>query len=974
MKVLLTVAIITGAGFLSGLKAQNTAPDSLYNIGNDLYRKAKYGQAADLFEKAAKGFLQESDSLKWADAILRQGDALMNQGKVRKGRDLLLFVNERKPQSANAKLKAKINQHLGRIYRELEQYEPSKDYYLKGIEFAEASGDSVLIATLNNNISYPYLYSGDYEQALSHQIKAKQLYEATGKKYELSFVLNGIFLTLRDLELHAQADKYIQQSLTLREDIGNPNLMDIAYHNKALSFNALGKPDSAIIYYNKSLDLSRMLKNPYDITQTLINIGNLYKRSGDYDNALAYYNEALETNYQTERPVSISNNLMRLAEVAIQNNDLDNAESFYQEALTWMGKANAPQELASLYLNIAELKLDQGNYAEAKNYVADAKNISPENFTTQLYRAHNVLGEIHKAEGKLFESLEQYRQAYTLFSNRAISSKILPTMNLARAYSEIHSDSAFTLAEEAFSLIDSIRTNVAGLTFRSGFFRDYAGFYNEVASWYIIQKNNPKKAFELVEAAKARVLMDELAEAREKVYETLDEATLIKKQQKAKQIDQLYGQLEQSVSEEEAASIRNELKDLEFEYQSFLNELHTSSRKLKNFNYPKPVTLGEIQELLDDETAVLEYAFTHSGMIRLAITHNEISAIYTDSTHLANTQTFFTEKVRTLRESITSRQETSTIFKQGSILYDLLIPSFTDVKDLVISNLVIIPDGPLSFLPFEALSHNSRFLIEDFQVKYLPSASIYSFIKPPHRSTEFDLLALAGSGFDNEQNMTSPSRSQASFASLPSTLLEVDSISVNFSNAKILKNEEVTEATLKSHDLSNYRVLHFATHANVDEINPFRSGLLLSKKADVESLFGEDGHLNSREISSLKLNADLVTLSACNTGMGKLVTGEGLIGLQRSFLSAGASSVMVSLWPVFDRSTSVFMSNFYRRMQAHQQEDYGMWNQTLDWFGMYEHPMIDYKTKAVRDAKLAMIDHPYYNHPVHWAPFILIGK
>ncbi len=974
MRILLTLIMYLSIGCSSELMAQNPSPDSLFNLGHDFYRQAKYEEAAVFFGNAGSAYLQDRDSLKWMDSKIRESDAWMNSGQVQKGLELLLTTNKHIPQNATTALKATINKTLGRIYRELEQYEKSIQHYLTSIEFAKASEDSVLVATLYNNISYPYLYSGDYQRALAHQKKAKEVYETLGEDYRLSFVLNGIFVTLTNLGLHAQAEQYIRQSMALRENIGNPGLMDIAYHNMAASFNYLGKPDSAIIYYRKSLELSRTLDNPYDITQTLINIGNLYKRAGDYDNALAYYNEALETNYQTERPVSIAKNLMRLAEVAILNNDISNAENFYEEALTWLEKANVPQELAGLFLNIAKLKFEQGNYNEAKNYVAKAKNISRENYTTQLSQAHNVLGEIYRAEGKLRASLNQYRRAYNLYSSQGISSKIKPTMNLARAYSKMRSDSAFVLANEAFSLIDSIRTNVAGLTFRSGFFRDYAGFYNEVSAWYITQKNDSQKAFELVEAAKARVLMDKLAEAREDVYETLDEATLIKKQQKAKQIDRLYGQLEQADSEQEAASIKDELKDREFEYQSFLNELHSSSRKLKNFSYPKPVSLGEVQDLLDDETAVLEYTFTRSGMIRLVITRDDIAATYTDSAHSSDAKTFFTENVRMLRESIIGGQEKSTIFKQGSNLYQFLIPSFAGKKNPEISNLVIIPDGPLSFLPFEALSRDSRFLIEDFQVKYLPSASIYSFIQPPHRNTEFGLLALAGSGFETEQGMASPSRAQASFASLPSTLLEVDSISENFNNVKILKNDEVTEATLKSHDLSSYSVLHFATHANVDEINPFRSGLLLSKKPEFESLFGEDGHLNSREISSLNLKADLVTLSACNTGMGKLVTGEGLIGLQRSFLSAGASSVIVSLWAVFDRSTSVFMSSFYRNMLAYQQEDYGMWSQTLDWLGMYEHPMIDYKTKAIRDAKLALIDHPYYNHPVHWAPFILIGK
>ncbi len=974
MKVFASVMLIVGTGFLCGLQAQNIDPDSLYDAGHDLYEKAEYSRAASVFKEASAHYLSIKDSAGWAQALLRQGDALLNQGEVRKGEELFIFVNEHQPQNASVLLKAEIHKNLGRVYRELEQYEKSIRFYEKGLEFAAVNGDSLFIAQLNNNISYPYLYSGDYERAFSHQKKAKEIYESLGESYRLSFLLNGMFITLRNLGLHKQANKYIRHSMRLREEAGNPNLLDVAYHNMAVSFNDMGQTDSAILYYGKSLELSRMLENPYDITQTLINIGQLYKRAGDYETALAYYNEALKTNYQTERPVSIANNLNELAEVAILNDDLSNAENFYREALSWLKKADTPQELADLYLGVAELKIKQKEYESAKEHVEKAKSSFDENHRPLALRAYNVLGEIYYLEGKLDQSLAQYRRVYKLYSDQGMASQIKPAMNLARAYSRVSSDSAFVLADRSFTLIDSIRTKVAGLTFRSGFFKDYAGFYNEVASWYITQKDDPEKAFELVEAAKARVLMDELAEARQKVYETLDESTLIKKQQKAKRIDRLYNQLEEVGSGPEAASIRNELKDLEFEYQSFLNELHTRSSELKNFDYPEPIVLNQLQKLLNEKTAVIEYAFTDNGVIRLMIQQDGVSASYVDSINSRDARFFFTERVREFRESITEVEDKSTIYEQGSGLYTFLIPAFEERGTSEITNLVIIPDGPLSYLPFEALSKNSRFLIEDFQVKYLPSASIYSFIQAPHRDTEFDLLALAGSGFESEENAVYPARSQSSFASLPSTLLEVDSISVNFNKAQVLKNDDVTEATLKSHDLGNYRILHFATHANVDETNPFRSGLILSKKTEVESLFGEDGHLNSREISSLKLNADLVTLSACNTGMGKLVTGEGLLGLQRSFLSAGASSVMVSLWSIFDRSTSVFMSDFYRSMLAHQEKDYGIWSRTMDWFGMYEHPMIDYKTKAIRDAKLAMIDHPYYNHPVYWAPFILIGK
>lgn len=974
MRYCLAIGIFLMLGSCELLQAQSGNADSLYNLAQQHAEDANYNRADELYEKSFQLFLHNGDTLDWAYANINYSKNLLDRGAVQKSLQHVLAVDEISISKLDSVSVITLYNRTGFLYRKLEKYLLSREYYLKALELSKQIQDSLGIARLNNNISYTYKGTGNLEKALSHQYKAKKIFERLKEWEQLSFVLNGIFLTHMELGLHTQAEPYIRESLEIREALGDPEQLDVAYHNMAWFFERQGRRDSAVIYYQKSLELSRQLNNPYDITQTLINIGGLHESSGDYENALAYYNEALETNYQTERPVSIADNLIRLARVAVQNNDFKNAETFYREALTWLDKPAAPRKLADLYLDLANLKILQKNYPEARKYLAKAGEISRDkDFGAQQFRSHNLQGRLYKKVGKLHQSLAEYRKAYDLYANQTANAKIGPAANLAKAYHEIGSDRAFIYAEEAFTLIDSIRTNVAGMAFRSGFFRKHAGFYNEVASWYITQKDQPEKAFELIEAAKARVLMDELVEAREKVYENLDQSTLIRKQQLAKQVDRLYSKIEQATSEQERKELRRELKDREFAYQSFLNEIQAKTGINDKIRHPKPVSLQQARSYLDPQTAFVEYAFADSSLIRLVITQNSLSAEVIDSVHAKPAQTYLTHQIKDFRQSVLSGQQLNEVRRLGQQLSQMVLPANFEEKYEDISSLVVIPAGPLSFLPFEALSHQDNYLIENYQLKYLPSVSIYPFIENPHRITEKELLAVAGSGFEEGESWDNE-RSQSSFSSLPSTLLEVDSIAVNFTQKEILKNNEVTEASLKSHDLGSFRFLHFATHANVDEQNPSRSGLLLSRKDEVESLFGEDGHLNSREITGLNLEADLVTLSACNTGMGKQVTGEGVLGLQRSFLSAGASSVMVSLWSVFDRSTSVFMSQFYQSMLAHKKEDYGYWNRGLDWIGMYEHPLIDYKTKAVRDAKLALIDHPYYNHPVHWAPFILIGK
>ncbi|MDZ7805861.1 MAG: CHAT domain-containing tetratricopeptide repeat protein [Gracilimonas sp.] len=973
MRFFSTTIIIVFYSVILSVSALAQDPGSLYSSGQTFYEDAQYEQAANNFRESGQLYLQQKDSVNWVRSMYRHGDALMSSGKVQEGLNTLLSIDEHKPQQTPIELKALIKNYIGWAYRQLEQYNNSKEYYLRAIDFANTSDDSVLIGRLNNNISYAYLYTGDYDRAFSHQKKAKEIYESTGEEYRLSFVLNGMFATLRELGLHTQANKYLRQSLAIREKVGNPDLLDVSYHNMAVSYNDMGKPDSSIIYYQKSLELSRMLGNPYDITQTLINIGKMYERSGDHENALAYYNEALEINYQTERPVSIAKNLMQLADVAIISNDLENAETFYTEALNWMEQANSPQTLADLYLDFAQLEIRKQNYDNAESYINEVFNISGERaFMAQQIRGHSLMGELYSTQGDLHESLREFRKAYKLSKERTNTNRIFPAIDLAKAYQKTSSDSSYLYAKEAFSLIDSIRTNVAGLAFRSGFFSQYAGFYNEAASWYIAD-NKDKKAYDLVESAKARVLMDELAEAENKFFQQLDESTLIKKQQMSKQIDQLYNQIHETENEGDIRALKNQLKDLKFKYQSFVNEIRQTIPEWKNFEYPEALTAKQVMALVPEETAILEFAYTEQQLMIFLVTGNDVKSIVIDNIAGQNPMDHLTNLISSYRNRIIDQAPVKELNEISHPLYEILVERPLSISDETINKLVIVPEGNLTFLPFEALHNSKDYLIEEINIKYLPSASIYPFIQAPHRATSFDILAVAGSGFVESTVGTGVS-SQDNFASLPSTLIEVESISKNFEKAKILKNDDVTEAGIKSHDLSEFRFLHFATHGTIDEVNPSQSGLILSKKTGVEALFGEDGYLNSTEISGLTLNADLVTLSACNTGMGKIITGEGLIGLQRSFLSAGSSAVMVSLWNIYDRSTADFMSEFYSQLKVHEAADYGFMNRTLDWFGFYKHPLFDYKAKALRDAKLSMISHPYYSHPVHWAPFILIGK
>ena len=189
---------------------------------------------------------------------------------------------------------------------------------------------------------------------------------------------------------------------------------------------------------------------------------------------------------------------------------------------------------------------------------------------------------------------------------------------------------------------------------------------------------------------------------------------------------------------------------------------------------------------------------------------------------------------------------------------------------------------------------------------------------------------------------------------LPATETETEDILKLYDEknlkAKVLLHNNANEKFLKSGELEQYKVLHFATHGFVNSERPELSGLLLAQ----DSTGGEDGVLYSGEIYNLKLNADLVVLSACETGLGKIQKGEGIIGLTRALLYAGAKNIIVSLWQVADESTSDLMVDFYKNSLISKEQ-------------------LSY-SEALRNAKLKMISEGEYAHPLFWSPFILIGN
>ena len=396
-------------------------------------------------------------------------------------------------------------------------------------------------------------------------------------------------------------------------------------------------------------------------------------------------------------------------------------------------------------------------------------------------------------------------------------------------------------------------------------------------------------------------------------------------------------------------------EDSEEAYRLFLDKVRKADPEQASLMTVEPLTLKQVQALLEPEQSLLEYLVT-PGKTYLWIVDKKRSQSLT----IPISRKELVHKIEALRTSISDLRPLAEYQRIARDLYEQLVrPAISIVRG---KELIIVPHDVLHYLPFQALySTKSNYLLEDYSVRYLSSASLLQFTTAKRKTVGQKVLAIGNPTLE------------ASKTRLPLAELEAKEIQKFYPQTAVFVRDAATEQTVRA--LSpTYDVLHFATHAELSKEDPLSSAILLTKSGN------EDGRLEVKELFGMNLNASLVVLSGCETGLGKLSSGDELVGLTRAFIYAGTPSVVASLWKVDDHSTAQLMSGFYRNLK------------TIT------------KVEALRQAQLNMIrghgksdllarrgvggiaklgDTPAMaspspspistSHPYFWAPFILVG-
>ncbi|HNT02074.1 MAG TPA: CHAT domain-containing protein, partial [Candidatus Saccharicenans sp.] len=397
------------------------------------------------------------------------------------------------------------------------------------------------------------------------------------------------------------------------------------------------------------------------------------------------------------------------------------------------------------------------------------------------------------------------------------------------------------------------------------------------------------------------------------------------------------------------------VKSLEARLDNIKRQIRSENPAYANLTFPEIITYEQAsKEFIKGKTAIFTFVIGDDSAYAFALTNRGLK-VYPVPTR------------RELRSKVTNhRRAISDIdnkdFPTGQELYELLLkPGLVDG----IKNLIIIPDDILNLLPFETLltaDQNSDWLIKKYTVYYAPSLS--SLRELAHRQNrknrpkpQHNLLAVGDPYYGDLEEKYPELSTKAIFQDfytltdlkfyrLRYSHEEVKRISSLIPRSTVLEREKASEDLVKSANLVDYKIIHFAAHGLIDDQKPARSAIILTLDNDP----AEDGFLQMREVFNLKLNADLAVLSSCQTGLGQFIKGEGMEGISRAFFYAGSSSVVMSLWTINDQVSAQFMERFYYHLKG---------NENL--------------AEALRQVKLEMIESEIVSHPYYWAGFILSG-
>lgn len=878
-----------------------TGQERLLERAGAAYQRSDYKKAYVLYQTAADSFYLSSNSEAYVDAYLKMADCKLQSG------------------------------------------EPSKTISLakNALEFLSNNPISFTnqIAKAQTLLGLGHLNLGRNDEALASLLAAEQGFSTTNASGDKANCLDAIGLVYTSNGNLKLASQYLEKGFKLRRKLFGAQSIPVAN-----SYNNLGRvylkedPLQALIYFNRAKGIYESILGSSNqrTLRSKINIAYANTEQANYEEALKELNEVktiYETLYDNDHPEKAYIQTL-IGSVHLKTGDYDLALVSQRSALQlYVGLFGEKHpDVANTYFLIGEIMRAKRDYKEAVDFYQQSvyANI-PDQTYTDLYDLPDL--------ANFFNSDYLLSSIY----GKAVALSDLHFEKSLNVKDLIGSIEAYKKCDDLISIIRRNRLNEQDKIKLGALAKEVYENGIQLSLLLSEQSFNKKKyleiAFEFCERSKSAVLLEAIADAKAKKYVGIPESQIVLEDSLKDEISYL----EQQVALTENTT-NDALKDLLFAYRNSYREF---VQKLE-INYPEYYKLKynqqsasatDIQRRLKKNQALIAYFNGEDDLYSFIITQKKITSI-------AQTKTQKIERLTSGFRNAIRYNSDQAFISTSKDLYGLLVPKLP----ASIQELILIPDEVLGTIPFEALIRDTKtpdlssaaFLIQDYHISYDYSATLFTERETSTEKLTPAILLVAPVSF---------SQQDVAMQDLPGSEAEIKEIKYLFmgNEGKTTTQEKAnaSEFNLKEENLDKYQYLHFATHGIVNASEPALSRIFLNPGND------EDGSLYTGEIYNLKIGADLVTLSACETGLGQVAKGEGIVGLSRALQYAGANNIVVSLWQVADASTSQLMIDFYTYYLSNGHHGYNA---------------------ALRHAKLALLKSEDYNKPYYWAPFILVGQ
>jgi CHAT domain-containing protein len=827
--------------------------------------------------------------------------------------------------------------------------------------------DNVLVSNILSAKSDAYLTMSDFPNGLlSAELSLKAAQTSGNRAAEaraLAVQGSGLYL----MGERARALTLIDKSLVLRRQLNDKAALSQSLIRLGSFYNEQGDYSRAMEYFQEALQLLEELKNKRGLAAVFSSIGLTHYNQGNYTVARDLLQKSLALSREMGDKEGIGRALYNMGiTYGAEGNNEELALKYFLEVLEIAESIGARGPKAFTLLSIGNRYVNMGRYDLALEHFNKSLEISREigDLSTVL-DAQSFIAAVYLKR-------KEYQKVIELTS-RAIP-QVREMNDLERLWTLLYKagqahiglnqpEPARQMFAETIGVLELMRSQVAGgAQDTQRFIQERIGPYYSMTE-LLISQNKFAEALDFTERAKGRVLLDVLQSGRLSVNKSMTAEEQARERSLTNDLVALNSQLTAAKQQPQpdarrVAELESQLQRTRLDHEAFETGLYVSHPELRlKRGLAQTVNLRKAAQLLPDaKSALIEYAVTNERVFLFVLTKGGSADADLKVYPIDITREVLAQSVENFRRMLAERDPA---FKEPARkLYDLLLaPARAQLQGK--DSLVIVPDGALWELPFQALqSGRDRFLLEESALFYAPSLSVL-YEMSNHRKagapSTSTLLAFGNPAFGDAAAERSKLvlRSGTRPVPLPEAEREVKALGEIYGqrNSKIYIGVEAKEERAKA-DASNFRVLHFATHGVLNNSSPMYSHLLLSPgSAD------QDGLLEAWEFMRLDLNADLVVLSACETARGRVGAGEGMIGLTWAIFVAGSPATVVSQWKVDSAATSNLMVDFHRNLRGSP--------------ASAKRRMT--KAEALRQAALKVMRSSEYRHPFNWAAFVVVG-